>query len=117
MDDKKIFPALMIIAWSGFVVAIYFVVQKPFALQVIDHLASLAWTLIVTSLLVCNALALGTFTIHRVIKEPTSSPSLLALACGIGLGELGLLGFIFAAIGASSFFILLTAQILLLAWF
>jgi hypothetical protein len=42
--------------------------------------------------------------------------STLTLACGIGLGELGLLGFIFAALGASDFLILLAAQWALLGW-
>src|SRR5919205_3807681 len=110
MCDKKKFIALGILAWGGFVVAIYFVVQKPLVLQVIDHLITLAWTFVVTTVLLFNALALGLFTIKRIIVNATDSPSLLALAWGIGLGELGLLGFVFAAIGASSFLILLTPQ-------
>jgi len=115
VDQKKILLALATIAWGGFVVAAYFVVQKPFALQVAGHLMSLAWTLIVTSMLLFNALALGTFTIKQLIPETADdNPSLLALAGGIGLGELGLLGFIFAAGGATNLWVLLTAQILIL---
>jgi hypothetical protein len=117
VDQKKVLLAITAILWSGFVVAAYFVVQKPFALQVIDHLWSLAWTFIVSAVLLCNALALGTITIKWFLVEATEDPSWLALAGGIGLGELGLLGFVLAAAGASKFWILLAAQILLLGWF
>ncbi len=114
MDRKKLFIAVAIILWSGFVVAAYFVVQKPFALRVADHLMSLIWTLAITLLLLSDALALGTFTLRRLVAEGISAPSMLALAGGIGLGELGLLGFAFAALGASNFWILAAAQILIL---
>ncbi len=116
MDQKKVLLAFATIAWGGFVVAAYFVVQKPLALQVADHLMSLAWTLILTSILVFNALALGILTLRQFIAGRAADPALLALAGGLGLGELGLLGFIFAAAGASRFWILLAAQILLLGW-
>jgi hypothetical protein len=114
--DRKYLLAITTIMWSGFVVAAYFVVQKPLALQVIDHLMSLAWTLAVTILIVSNALALGTLTIKR-FAVTAEDPALLALAGGIGLGELGLLGFVFAAVGASTPWILLTVQLLLFGWF
>lgn len=117
MEQKKILLAIATIAWSGFVVAAYFVVQKPLAMQVADHLMALAWTLIVTSMLLFNALALGTVTLERFIPDVADNPFRLALAGGIGLGELGLLGFAFAATGASKLWILLAAQILLLGWF
>jgi hypothetical protein len=116
MKHRTLLSALGIIAWSGFVIAAYFVVQKPLALQLADHLLELAWTFMVTSMLLWNALSLGLFTIRRLIPEVAQDPSLLVLACGIGLGELGLLGFIFAATGASNFFVLLAAQVFLLGW-
>jgi hypothetical protein len=119
MNHNRISSAIgvgFIVAWSGFVVAAYFVVQKPLALQVINHLFSLAWTFAVTSILLLNALALGTFTLRRLIPDIFEDASFPFLACGIGLGELGLLGFGLAALGASNFPILLTIQIILLAW-
>ena len=116
MDRKKLLAALGIIAWSGFVVAAYFVVHKPFALQVAGPLLSFLWTLLLSVILLLNGVSLGLVTIRRLIPDTPSDVSLLTLACGIGLGELGLLGFILAATGASNFLILLTAQILLLAW-
>ncbi len=116
MDRKKLYIAVATILWSGFVVAAYFVVQKPIALRLADHLLSLVWTLTVTALLVFNALTLGTFTVKQFIADVPDGPSTLALAGGIGLGELGLLGFILAATGASQFWILFTAQILILGW-
>lgn len=116
MEYRKFLVALAIIAWSGFVVAAYFVVQKPLVLQVADSLIDLAWTFLVISLLVLNALALGLFTVGRLVSGVTRDAALLALATGIGLGELGLLGFVLAAVGASDFFLLLATQLLILGW-
>ena len=116
MDYRKLLVALAIIEWSGFVVAAYFVVQKPLVLQLADSLMDLAWTFLVISLLVWNALALGLFTVRRLVSDATQDAALLALACGIGLGELGLLGFVLAAIGVSDFFLLLATQLLILGW-
>src|SRR5215210_6440033 len=120
MGQKNIIAALgviLVIVWSGFAVAAYYVVQKPLALQVIDHFVSLAWTLVVTSMLLLNALALGMFTIMRCVRDGDNDVSMLVLAGGLGLGELGLLGFALAAVGAAKFLILLGIQILLLTWF
>ena len=116
MNRRKILLAIAIIAWSGFVVAAYFGVQKPFALQLADPLLNLAWTVILTSMLLLNGLALGLFTTRRLIPDMPDDAATLALACGIGLGELGLLGFIFAASGASQFLVLLTTHLILLGW-
>lgn len=104
------------ILWSGFVVAAYFVVQKPLAMQVIDHLLSLAWTLLVSAMLLSNAFALGILTIRRCTVSLEGAP-MLALTGGIGLGELGLLGFGLAAAGASQLWVLLGVQILFLGVF
>ena len=116
MNPRKLLLAVALIAWSGFVVASYFVVQKPFALQIADSLLQLAWMFVVTSVLLWNGLALGLFTIRRIVPHLTQDASALAVATGIGLGELGLLGFAFAALGGSGFFILLAAQLLLIGW-
>jgi hypothetical protein len=120
MGQKNIIAALsvvFIIIWSGLVVSAYYVVQKPLALQVIDHLLILAWTLIVTSMLSLNALALGMITIRRFVPDVDNNTTLLILAGGLGLGELGLLGFVLAVIGAAQFLILLGIQIIFLVWF
>jgi len=117
VDQKKVLLAITTLAWSGFVVAAYFVMQKPLALQVIDHLTGLVWTLVVTAILLVNAFALGILTVKRFIPEAEEDVPVLALAGGIGLGELGLLGFVFAVTGTSQLWILLTAQILLLVLF
>jgi hypothetical protein len=119
MNRNKILSAIIvsfIVTWSGFVIAAYFVVQKPLALQVIEQLFELGWTLIVTFMLSVNALSLGTLTIKRLIPNISEDTALPALACGIGLGELGLFGFGLAALGASNFLILIFVQILLTAW-
>ena len=116
MNHRKLLPAIAILAWSGFVVAAYFVVQKPLFLPFAVPLMNLAWTFLVTSMLLLNALVLGLLTIRRLIPDAPQDASLLALACGVGLGELGLLGFILAAMGASEFFLLLAVQGLVLSW-
>ena len=120
MRQKNIIAAgsiILIIAWSGFVVSAYYVVQKPLVLQVIDHLFFTVWTLVVTSILFVNALALGTLTIRRFVCDRNDDVSMLILAGGLGLGELGLLGFALAALGAAKFGILLGIQVLFLMWF
>jgi hypothetical protein len=116
MNRHAPLTAIAIILWSGFVVAAYFVVQKPLFLQFTVPLMKLVWTFLVTSVLLLNALVLGCLTIRRLIPDAPQDASFLALACGVGLGELGLLGFILAAIGASNFFLLLTVQVLILGW-
>ena len=116
MNRHEPLTAIAIILWSGFVVAAYFVVQKPLFLQFAVPLINLAWTFLVTSVILLNALALGLLTIRRLIPDAPQTASLLALACGVGLGELGLLGFILATIGASDFFVLLAVQALVLSW-
>jgi hypothetical protein len=50
--------AVFVLLWSGFVISAYYVVQKPLALQVLDHLLLMAWTVLVTSMLLINAFAL-----------------------------------------------------------
>ncbi|HJQ15224.1 MAG TPA: glycosyltransferase family 39 protein, partial [Anaerolineales bacterium] len=105
-----------VLIWSGFVVAAYYVVQKPLALQIIDQLSLTVWTLVVTSILLLNALALGTWTIRQVVGEGNRITTLL-LAGGLGLGVLGLFGFILAALGVARFEILLGIQIFFLIWF
>lgn len=116
MNHRKLLAAIIIIAWSGIVVAAYFVVQKPFALQVAGSLMNLAWTFILSTVLLLNGLSLGLITIRRLIPDVPRDVSLVALACGVGLGELGLLGFLLAATGASDFSLLVIAQLLLLGW-
>jgi hypothetical protein len=116
MNRHEPLTAIAIILWSGFVVAAYFVVQKPLFLQFAVPLINLASTFLVTSLILLNALVLGRLTIRRLIPDAPQAASLLALACGVGLGELGFLGFILAAIGASDFFVLLALQALVLSW-
>lgn len=120
MRQKNIIAAtrvIFIIVWSGFVVSAYYVVQKPLALHVIDPLLDLAWTLAVTSMLLLNALALGMSTIRRFVQDDGNEIALFILAGGLGLGELGLFGFVLAAIGAAQFLILLGIQVILLLWF
>ena len=120
MSQKNFIAALRILfvlIWSGFVISAYFVVQRPLALQVIDHLFFMGWTLLVTSILLVNALALGALTIRRFVRSGNDDISMLFLAGGLGLGELGLLGFALAALGAARFGALLGVQLLFLIWF
>ncbi len=120
MTKRNIFFAISIvfvILWSGFVISAYFVAHRPLALQVLNPLLSLAWTMIVTSMLLFNALGLGMFTIKHIIDQNDDEITILILAGGLGMGELGLLGFAFAALGIAKFPMLLGIQIILLGWF
>lgn len=116
MNHRKLLSTIGFIGWSGFVVAAYFVVHKPLVLQVASQLINTAWAFLVTLILLGNALALGLLIIRQCLPDAMPDPSILALACGLGLGALGLLGFVFAATGVKDFFILLAAQLILLSW-
>jgi len=117
VENKKSarFSGILLTVWAGFAVAAYFVSHKPVALQVLDHLGATLWALSVTSLLTINAFSLGRFTIKKLTPEFAEEPASMLLAGGIGLGELGLLGFGLAATRQVELPVLLGIQLLILA--
>jgi len=120
VQKKKILSLALIIfilGWSTFAVGIYFVTQKPLSLQIVDHILSLIWTLGVTLVISLNALICGKLTIGYVLKNNDESVAALALAGGLGLGEMGFLGFGLVALGIANFAILATLQIFFMGLF
>lgn len=103
-----------LIAWAGFSVAAYFVAHKPIALEVIGALTHTVWSLSVSLLLAVNAFSLGVFTLKKIAPSSLAAPEGILIAGGIGLGELGILGFGFAATGLSDFFVLFLVQLAIL---
>ena len=93
MPNKRLMlvTSILLLAWSGFVVTAYFVSHKPLVIQVANSILHLAWSLAVTSMLLLNAIAMGQFTIIRLVDATSDELPVLLLAGGIGLGGLGLL--------------------------
>ena len=83
--------------WTGIIISVYYVVQKPGLLNAFTGLANTVWTLIVAALLLFNAYSLGTRIMQRVGLSAMDAVDRLLLGLGIGLGVLGLLGLAFSA--------------------
>lgn len=107
---------IFIIAWGGFVIAAYFAARKPLSFQLLQPLAGLFWSMVLTGILTANAIALGRLILGRIAPNDTADPSRIILAGGIGLGALGLLGFGLAIIGTTSPLTLLVVQLALLVF-
>ncbi|HXF86120.1 MAG TPA: glycosyltransferase family 39 protein [Anaerolineales bacterium] len=108
---------VLLLLWSGFVIATYFVAHKPFVIQVFGPITDSLWSLIITSVLFLNGIGIGELTIKRIMPTVKEDETFLLLAGGIGLGELGLIGFGLAVSGITNFFVLLGIQLALFAFF
>lgn len=92
---KKYLGALFLL-WTGVLIAVYYVVQKPGLISTSTGLLDTLWTLLVAGILLFNAYGLGK-RILSFIKFDTPDPvEHLLLGWGIGLGALGLLGLFFS---------------------
>jgi hypothetical protein len=105
---------VLLILWAGFSVTTYLVAHKPFAVQLVQPLASSLWSFILTGVLTMNALSVGRIILGWFVPPGPPDSSRIILAGGIGLGVLGLLGFGLAVIGAATIPILLSVQLALL---
>jgi hypothetical protein len=108
---------LLLLGWTAFVLAAFYVVQKPLALQVASGLLKVFLALIITCMLLLNAIEVGKLTIRYTLQKTLQGITALVLAGGLGFGELGLLGFGLAVIGVAKPVVLFGIQILLLAGF
>jgi hypothetical protein len=95
---SRILLASILILWVGFVYSIYFVVQRPLALQVGLALLSTSETLALTVLVLVDSAGLGQ-GITRQFFPTLDSAERFFLGTGLGLGFFGLLGFGLAAAG------------------
>lgn len=103
-----------IVFWVGISITIYFIAHKPLALLVFDHLSSTLWSVAVTALLCANAFSIGRLTLRKIHPGFSNAPESILIAGGIGLGELGIVGFGMAYVGIAQLYALLAIQVVLL---
>ena len=110
---RAILPGMVFLLWATIILAVFFVFQKPTALQVVDGLGSLGLTILLALLVVLAAAGLGQRLLAGLALEPVERS---LLAAGLGLGVLGLAGFGLAAAGLAKPYFLAPILILLLGW-
>lgn len=113
MSKFRLPIALFFFAWVGFILATFFVIQRPLFLQVSSGLVSTTWSLVLTAMLLTNSACLGGWVLRKVFPFLAGDERLL-LGTGLGLGVFGLLGFGLAALGIAQWYVLLSIQVGLL---
>jgi Dolichyl-phosphate-mannose-protein mannosyltransferase len=95
---KRSIAVVLFLLWTGILLSVYYVVQKPGLLNAFAGLADTFWTLIIAALLLFNAYGIGIRILSWVRLTSIDEVDRLLLGCGIGLGVLGLLGLGISAI-------------------
>jgi len=113
---KKYIPALFLL-WTGAIIIVYYVVQKPGLLNIFTGLLDSVWTLLVAFILLFNAYGLGKRVLHLIRFDVQDPNDHLLIGIGTGLGALGLLGLLFSALQLASQNILTIVQIALALFF
>jgi len=113
-NTKRLLAALTLFVWTAFVIAAYYVTQKPTFMAGIQGLAATCWVLVIWTLLVINATGVGNLLLRRLPVERFQPVDRLVLSAGIGLGLLGLVGFLLGIIGWTHPAQLLGIQLILL---
>jgi hypothetical protein len=89
---KRSIAVLLFLLWTGILLSVYYVVQKPGLLNAFTGLTDTLWTLIIAALLLFNAYGIGTRILSWSGLKSIDEVDRLLLGCGVGLGGLGLLG-------------------------
>ncbi len=89
---KHSIAVVLFLLWTGILLSVYYVVQKPGLLNAFTGLADTFWTLITAALLLFNAYGIGTRILSWIGLTSIDEVDRLVLGSGIGLGGLGLLG-------------------------
>lgn len=84
-----------ILAWSGFLITAFYIVQRPNVAALIG-LGDTLWSLLAAALLLFNAYGIGTLCLRWADWNSNDSSVRLLLGIGIGLGCQGILGFFFS---------------------
>ena len=109
MKSKTIL-SIAFILWMGFVLAAFFIVQKPDAMTIVNGLASLIETVGLAFLFTLAGTSIGYIIFSRSSLQIESTPRLL-ISTGTGMGILGLAGFGLAVIGQAHPILLLIVLI------
>ena len=89
---KRSTAVLMFLLWTGILLSLYYVVQKPGLFSAFTGLIDTLWTLIVAALLLFNAYGIGRRVLSWSGLKSIDEVDRLLLGCGVGLGGLGLVG-------------------------
>lgn len=89
---KHSIAVVLFLLWTGILLSVYYVVQKPGLLNAFTGLTDTAWTLIVAALLLFNAYGIGTRILSWSGLKSIDEIDRLLLGCGVGLGGLGFVG-------------------------
>jgi hypothetical protein len=108
--------AVLFFLWTGFILAAFYVVQKPSFLQVASGLGSTALTVLISILLVIDATGIGHWILGKLRLASLTESEHLLLAAGLGLGIFGLSGYGLASIGIARPVIILAILSGLLVW-
>jgi 4-amino-4-deoxy-L-arabinose transferase-like glycosyltransferase len=82
-----------------FVLAAYYVVQKPIGIVPLQGLAQTFWTILLAAVIMVLSFGLGLMVINLLKPASIDPAERLLLSLGLGLGIVGLIGFAFAAVG------------------
>ena len=88
---KRGLAGIAFLLWTGTLITVYHVVQKP-DLLAWSGLLDTGWTLLVAALLIFNSYSIGRRILHTLGAQALEPIERLLLGTGIGLGALGLLG-------------------------
>jgi hypothetical protein len=113
---KKYIGALFLF-WTGALIVLYYVVQKPGLLNIFAGLLDTLWTILVAAILLFNAFGLGRRIQHVLRFDGSDAVDRLLLGWGIGLGLLGVLGLVFSVLHLTNGTVLTIVQIVLAVFF
>ncbi|MFH2102335.1 MAG: glycosyltransferase family 39 protein [Chloroflexota bacterium] len=114
MNRIKLPLVLLFLIWLGFVLAAFFTVQHPLAMQITSGLLDVILSLLATTTMLINAAALGSGILRRWFPF-INGPERVLLGTGLGLGFFGLSGFGLAASGVNHPNVYASIQIVLFA--
>jgi len=113
---KRSIPGITFLLWSGFILVMFYIVQKPNIVALVG-LADTLWTLLVAALLLFNAYGIGIQVLKRAGWDSNDLSIHLLLSAGIGLGCQGILGFGFSIVQLANPPVLMFAQFVLFLFF
>lgn len=115
----RFFISTLFIVWLTLLLALFFIVQKPALLSIVAGLRELFATILFWLLFVCGAIGIGYFIFNRYMKINFAyAYQRFILSIGLGMGLLGLLGFLFPLFGLiNKWLMLMSIVIALFAWY
>ena len=116
--SKRLIGASVFFIWMTLLISAFYLVQKPSFLNGLYSIADTLWLLFVWGLLVVNSIGLGYLLFRRLPKLPIQSIESLLIGAGVGLGIMGLIGFLIGLLGCVHPVLLIGSQacLLLILW-